>query len=315
MSTREYAKNLFAQWSDEDFCNQPIFDKLLFQVICGQRTVNTAGVFPINYTRWRKAMRDGDQEPTDAQLTEALHRMEQRRFIYIDENTGEGLIRSRVRRDELDKQPTVLLSALRIMAAFDSPKFAAVMLTELDRISLPTITSTTDKANRLRANLKSAWDTARAHLQALAQHYEQPSQLDPLETLSRPSPEGPNSVSGSGSGSGSSPSVGGYVERVAANTDHNGHPQPTPAHNEPPPETCPKHTDHPDPPPCGACAAHRKRRERWDREHTTRRRDTLTEFWNQVRDCPECDQDGFIDNPTGDALTRCPLHDWNAIHA
>lgn len=88
MTTREYAKNLFAQWSDDDFCNQPIFDKLFFQVLNGQRAVNAAGIQPINFTRWRKAMRDGEHLPAVRDLQAALVRMERRGFVFTDEDTG-----------------------------------------------------------------------------------------------------------------------------------------------------------------------------------------------------------------------------------
>ncbi|GAS98938.1 uncharacterized protein RMCC_5903, partial [Mycolicibacterium canariasense] len=98
---REYAKNLFSQWSDEDFCNQPVFDKLLFQVLNGQRAVNLAGIQPINLTRWRKAMRDGDRVPSEREVKAALIRMERRQYVYTDEDTGEVLIRTRIRNDDL----------------------------------------------------------------------------------------------------------------------------------------------------------------------------------------------------------------------
>jgi hypothetical protein len=332
VSAREYAKNLFSTWSDDDFCNQPVFDKLLFQVINGQRTVNTAGVFPINFTRWRKAMRDGDIEPTNAQLRAALERMEARRYVYIDDNTGEGIIRSRIRRDELDKQPTVLLSALRILAAFDSPKFAAVMRDELERITLPVIGSNSDKANALRNNLKRAWDDARGHLQTLSEGFVTPSVLDPLETLSepsleaigdqgkqdspetlsRPSLEGPVSGSGSVSVSTSS-SVGDWVGEKREDQTGTGQPGPKPDRNAPPADRCPKHINDEDPPNCGACAGHRRRRERWDAQAAERAAEQRAAARREILDCPDCDDNGLID--LGNRARRCPKHEPAVTHA
>lgn len=318
MSAREYAKNLFSQWSDDDFCNQPVFDKLFFQVINGQRTVNTAGVFPINFTRWRKAMRDGDTEPTDDDLRVALARMEQRRYIYIDEDKGEGIIRSRIRRDELDKQPTVLLSALRIMAAFDSPKFAHVILGELGRITLPVIVATTDKANALRNNLTRAWDDAHVHLETLSEGYAQPSQLDPLETLSgpsddqgecsqletlsRPSREGPVSGSGSVSVSGSS-SVDGYF-REGRPRDAQPAPTDGASSSNEPPRNCPKHPDGTND-NCGPCGNFRRAHERWEKRDRQRRAQAASDAARQdaelkaqaIANCDLCrDNDGYLPN-------------------
>ncbi len=75
MTTREYSKNLFAKWIDDDWLDQPRFDKLFWEALNGQRNVNTAGIFPLNFTRWRKAMRDGPTLATDAELKAALIRM------------------------------------------------------------------------------------------------------------------------------------------------------------------------------------------------------------------------------------------------
>jgi hypothetical protein len=268
VTTREYAKNLFSQWSDEDFCDQPIFDKLFFQVLNGQRAVNAAGIQPINFTRWRKAMRDGDRLPAVEDLQAALVRMERRGYVFTDEDAGEVLIRSRIRRDELDKQPTMFLAALRILAVIDSPKFAAVLATELDRMDVPDVKGDKDYAKRLRDSLNQTYVTARTHLKTLADGYPQPFP-EPFEGVTpgpstRPSPgpttggstgpsprpgetgpsQGPTTgpsqgPSGSGSGSGSLTSLGGYVggtrtREAAAETDTT---QPAPERNEPPNES------------------------------------------------------------------------------
>lgn len=231
MSTREYAKNLFSKWSDEDWLNQPLFDKLFWECLNGSRAVNLIGVFPLNFTRWRKAMRDGPVLATEVEVKASLIHMQRRRAVFVDENTGEALIRTRIRNDELDKQPNVLLSALRMLAVLDSPIFAAVLLEEMDRISLPVIDKTTPAAMRLRDNLKRAWDDARTHLEALAEGtaepFPEPFGEDFPEGLPRPgemqTAENPSrnpSVSVSGSVSVSpSPSVGGYVGDSRARDD------------------------------------------------------------------------------------------------
>ncbi|OMB96483.1 hypothetical protein A5733_11465 [Mycobacterium sp. NS-7484] len=335
MTTREYAKNLFSTWSDDDFCAQPIFDKLLFQVLNGQRTVNTAGVFPINFTRWRKAMRDGQAEPTERDLKAALIRLERRRYVFVDESTGEGLIRSRVRRDELDKQPNVLLSALRLIGTFDSPKFAAVMLGELDRIALPEVKGDSPSANRLRENLKRAEADARTHLarvsEGLSEPFAEPFAEDFPEGLPEPfarpgktsesgNPSGNPSLNPSVSVSGSvsvskSPSVGGWVGEVDAEPNETGQTAAAPDRNGPPPERCPKHINDTDPPPCGACRGYRQRRERWDAESGDRAAQARAAFWAAVRACPDCDDRGHIDDETANRVTRCPNHDWENLHA
>ena len=285
MTTREYAKNLFSQWSDRDFCNQPVFDKLLWQVINGQRGVNTAGVFPINFTRWCNAMRDGDRPCSEAQLREALARMESRRYVYIDEETGEGLIRTRIRNDDLERQPSVLLSALKLLCGFDSPKFAHVMLAELAQITIPVIDSDKAYGKKLQADLVAYYTQAQLHLKSVAEGFE-PAQLvipnpqenhpvdhPPHQGVDHPplhppvtsgnaepanTPEGPSptpSISVSGSVSGSLTSKGGHLGGEAeSGSQPTANPTAPNSGDEQPPTRSSKPGD-PEPP--SRCARHR----------------------------------------------------------
>lgn len=337
MTSREYAKNLFAKWIDDDWLNQPRFDKLFWEALNGTRSVNLIGVAPINFTRWRRMMRDGPQLATDLELKASLIRQGRRRYVYVDETTGEYLIRSRMRRDDLDKQPTSFLSALRMLAVLDSRRFAVPLRAELGRLTLPVISTARNEAaaNRLQDALKRAWDAAVTHLDALAEGMPDPIP-DPFQDdypngipdgitggIRRPAetqtaemgsgiPPHIPPISGSGSGSGSSTLVGGYVGEAAAETETVPSPAP-PDPNGPPPERCPKHINNPDPPNCGACAGYRRRRERWDEQHTQAQRDQLADFWADVRASRCCDDNGHIE--TDDGLTRCPNHNWPLINA
>lgn len=338
MSTREYAKNLFSAWSDDDFCNQPIFDKLLFQVLNGQRAVNTAGIQPINFTRWRKAMRDGATLPSVDDVKAALTRMENRGYVFTDEDTGEVLIRSRIRNDGLDKQPTMFLSALRQLAVIDSPKFAAVMHTELARMLSPDVQGDSDYAKRLRGLLNHASVAARTHLETLSEGYSEPFP-NPIERPSsgpspigssvpsrgpsprpgeigpspRPSTEGSPrpSVYVSGSVSGSLTSVGGQVGGARTRTAEPGDPDPEPE------EFCAKHRPHGDPDAnCGPCGGHRKLHARWLKrqpERDTARTAAATQAANTrtatIKACDHCDEAGWLlddDHTPIEPGQRCP---------
>jgi hypothetical protein len=337
VSTREYAKNLFTTWSDEDFCSQPIFDKLLYQVLAGQRAVNAAGIQPINFTRWRKAMRDGDTLPTEEQLRDALTRMERRRYIYLDEDTGEVLIRSRMRRDELDKQPTAFLAALRLLAVLDSPKFASVMITELDRMDIPVVKSDKAYAKVLQDNLAQAYPDARNHLKQIAEQYvptpttppqgpttgvtpgptsgdtSGPTSGDTSGPTSRPGKTGPTTgptpgdttgPSGSGSVSGSLTYVDGDLRDSRARTR-----DAEPTDDPEPPRRCKAHTGLPadaEIPNCGPCANFTAAHARWQ-IRDRRRRAQATSHAAQARatvkadaiaNCTLCGPDGYVDGAT-----------------
>lgn len=328
---REYGKNWFSMWTDEDFCTGRLFDKLFYQVLLGQSGTNDAGIVPINFRKWRKALRDGDQMPTERDVKASLVRQERRRYVFTDEDTGEVLVRSHIRRDQVWREPWVMVSALHDLAACQSPKFAVVMLAELDRIELPEVKATTKQGERLRDSLKLNNTAARDRLGTLAEGL-----LEPLpEPFAEDFPEGlpepfrrPGdmelSPEGLPEGSGEptvvvdvdvvkSPFVNGQVGRARARDAENGQAAADPAQDEPPPPTCPRHRNIENPPPCGACGTARKAREDFDAERTRRSKQERTAFWAEVRDCPECDQQGLIDR--GNRAVRCPAHDWRPVHA
>ncbi|ORV13548.1 hypothetical protein [Mycolicibacterium canariasense] len=330
---REYAKNLFSQWSDEDFCNQPVFDKLLFQVLNGQRAVNLAGIQPINLTRWRKAMRDGDRVPSEREVKAALIRMERRQYVYTDEDTGEVLIRTRIRNDDLAKQPNQFLSALRLLAVVDSRKFAAVMAAELDLMVTPDVRGETPQARVLRENLKVESVNARTHLRELAEGFTEPFPepfqedftgglpegfMEPFTRPGKtePSPEGfPEAFrDGSvyGSVSGSLQTVGGHLGGTRASAPDTAGTQPHGPRNEPPnkssdqepPHRCAKHRQLPadaEIPDCGPCANFRQAHERWTVRDRRRRAEAAAESARAaaalkaqaIANCELCDRDGY----------------------
>ncbi|HJT95555.1 MAG TPA: hypothetical protein VJ777_27050 [Mycobacterium sp.] len=166
---REFGKIWFSMFTDTDFCAQPVTDKLLYIVLLAQPALNYAGVQPLNLRRWRKALVDGDRMPTETEVMESLTRLERRRYVFTDDETGETLARSFMRRDQVDKQPNVMLSALRAVAHVESPKLARVLLEELSRIALPTIAGTSDKAAKLRQSLGHARGHAMQHLERLSE--------------------------------------------------------------------------------------------------------------------------------------------------
>lgn len=88
-----------------------------------------------------------------------------------------------------------------------------------------------------------------------------------------------------------------------------GVPAPT---KPPPPKFC---LDHPQGTraPCTACQAYRKQYEAWEVACTQSHRNRVKAFRQEILDCPDCDDKGWIETRDG-AVSRCPRHDW-AAHA
>lgn len=329
---REYAKNWFSMWTDDDFTNQPVFDKLLFQVLLGQppTMLNYAGVQTINLKRWRKAMSDGDQLPGEREMKMALIRMERRRYVFTDDDTSECLIRSFIRRDEVHKQPNVLLSALRAAAVIESPKLCAVMLDELkNRVELPEIkvqgSKNPEAAQRLKDNLTQTYTAAITHLErraeglpealpepfpedfpeGLKEAFPRPAEIEPFP---KAFPEGFREppVVVEVEVSNSRPVVGHLGGTREAETETGTTTDQHPG--DEPPTHCKKHRDDPNAADtnCGPCGNFRKAHDRWEtRTRRTQAAAASTTAHTEaalkaeaIHACTLCDPDGYRPNST-----------------
>ncbi|MGW6376268.1 hypothetical protein ACWFRB_09415 [Rhodococcus sp. NPDC055112] len=310
---REYGKAWFSMFTDDHFTTQPNVDKFLYMTLLGQPSLNYAGVTPINLKRWRKAIREGDAMPTELEAKAALVRLERNDYVFTDDDTGEVLIRSFMRRDEVDKQPNVLVSGLRAAAQLESPKLAAVLRSELARLTLPTVNGESLKAVRLRKDLPRLFGEAVAHLETLSEGLSKPfaepfaedfpegfeeglprpGEMEPLpkpfaKGLSKPPVVVEVEVAGS-------PSRGGYV----GGTREHAH-EPAREASAPSPR-CPKHPDGTDA-PCRACGDARTAREAWDTEQARHRVETARAereqqaalVRRQIEACDLCDADGYL---------------------
>ncbi|RPA64902.1 hypothetical protein EF294_07410 [Gordonia oryzae] len=150
---REFGKHQFGMWSDDDFLNRPRFDKMLYGVLIDQPSFNQAGVAPLNLRRLAKAMRDTDIEPSEDELLAAFARLEADRYVFLDLDTGEVLLRTMMRSDGVDSKPTVLVGALRKALQTESAKLRAVLRDEVARIELPDVKGDGPQAKRLREQL------------------------------------------------------------------------------------------------------------------------------------------------------------------
>lgn len=130
---REFGKLWFSMFQDDDFCEQPLLDKMVYLAMLGQPSVNYAGLTPMSLRRLRKACAPA----TEREIKAALVRLERKRYIFTDSDSEEQLIRSFIRNDEVWKQPNMMISALRSAGHVESRKLASVLLSELDKVEMP----------------------------------------------------------------------------------------------------------------------------------------------------------------------------------
>lgn len=101
---REYAKLLTRIWADGDFKKLTANAQRLYFQIISQPDISMVGVVTLAEKRW--AMQVADQP--EANVVAALAELENHRFVVVDTNTQEVLVRSFVRSDEGWKSPTAM---------------------------------------------------------------------------------------------------------------------------------------------------------------------------------------------------------------
>lgn len=105
----DYSKLYTAIWADRDFTALSGDAQRLYLLLLSQESRSLAGVLPLTIRRWAALAGDTTVES----ITAALHELAAARFVVIDWNTDELLIRTFIRNDELYRQPNVLKGALR----------------------------------------------------------------------------------------------------------------------------------------------------------------------------------------------------------
>jgi hypothetical protein len=128
---RDHARLYVHIWTDdEDWKALSPLAKLLYLQLLSQKRLTYAGLLDLSVKRWARAH---PGVPLD-QLRAALSELDNKRFVVVDQDTEEVLIRTFIRNDELYKQPQVLAAALRAAFDIESPILRAALAVELRRL-------------------------------------------------------------------------------------------------------------------------------------------------------------------------------------
>lgn len=103
----------------------------LYKFLISQPVTSTAGVLPLQITKWARCARD----MTIERVVAAVELLAERRYIVIDDNTEEVLVRSYIRHGAAATgTPNVMLSALRCAVAVQSGELRQALLDEIVRL-------------------------------------------------------------------------------------------------------------------------------------------------------------------------------------
>lgn len=238
-------------WADPAWRALDVDAQHLYILLISQPQMNLAGVLPMQLRKWASCVAGWDI----ADVAKALDRLRDDRFILVDEDTEEVMVRTLIRNDGAYKIPNVLKSLLLAAEGTQAPALRRELAIELGRL---------DPLDGKRAEEAAAWIAATRLVLGLSDGPDggggetlpvTVSGTLPVtvagtekQPLPEPMPEG----SGSGSGSGPSLSlVGTSVGRGEA----------PPLSDEPP--RCKRHADLADGevPPCPPCG---RLRTKWE---------------------------------------------------
>ncbi|GHG15410.1 hypothetical protein ACFFSH_39395 [Streptomyces filamentosus] len=129
---RGHGRILSSIWEDDDFISLDEQQQRLFFFLISQPNLNHAGLLPLTLRRWSRKARG----LTSLELEKRLDALEAGRFVVIDEDTEELLIRSFVRNDRVYKQPRVMGAMVSDALEISSKHLRRALLDEMDRIPL-----------------------------------------------------------------------------------------------------------------------------------------------------------------------------------
>lgn len=297
---RSEARLAVTIWSDADFLALSARAQRMFMFLLSQKDLAHDGVIALRVRRWSKTAHGLTADGVLGDLAELEHA----RFIVVDEDAEELLVRSFIRRDKVYRQPNVLRSAADHLKGVTSAILLRGLAAELDRIVSGGDVPATSAGilAEMRAVVRKGLPnpssgTPGDDVKGSGNPFPNPSGKGQSSNPSEPDTdrdginvsagvEGSGNPSGKGSGN---PSVGTRGERGVSTTVTTDSPFPFPlpseplprpsaggragtaarkagADPEPPSERCTEHLDDDNPPPCGRCADARRRREAWNRD-------------------------------------------------
>ncbi|MFF0409152.1 hypothetical protein ACFYUY_01785 [Kitasatospora sp. NPDC004745] len=185
---RGHGRVLTRIWDDPDFTVLPGDVQRLYLFLISQPNLNHAGLLPLTLKRWSSRAAGLTPEVLRGQLAA----LSASRFVVVDEDTEELLVRSFVRNDGVWKQPQVMGAMVSGALEISSRPLRAALLAEVERIPLEELS---DEPGR--KGLSPLQEVSR-HIAALHAAFHEPDPKPPTaaapggveEGVAEPLPEG-----------------------------------------------------------------------------------------------------------------------------
>jgi hypothetical protein len=129
---RTYGTIQCAIWDDEDFLALSAQAQGTYLMLTTQRDIEACGLLALTLRRWARMVAQGDP----AQLVGWLNELSAARFIVIDKETEELLVRTFAKWDGGYRHAVRCKAVVAAAEAIRSPTLRAVMAAELDRLGV-----------------------------------------------------------------------------------------------------------------------------------------------------------------------------------
>jgi hypothetical protein len=128
---RAYAALHLRIWADPDWRALDVHAQHLYLLLISQPQMNLAGVLPLQPRKWAACVAGWDVSIVE----KALHTLTDTRFLVVDEDTEEVLVRTLIRNDGSYRTPGPLKQILRVAETTQGPALRRALADELGRLS------------------------------------------------------------------------------------------------------------------------------------------------------------------------------------
>jgi hypothetical protein len=195
--SRSHGRILARIWSDTDFLVLAPDPQRMYLFLLSQPDLNHAGLIPLRVRRWAASAATLTLED----VQRALKVLDVARFVLVDEDTEEALIRTLVRNDGIYKQPKVMIRMGQDARLIASQRLRLAFAEEMRRLPLGELSGTQRlQAEAVVSSLVAEFDPggsgSETDLDTLPKGY--PDRLGDVDGLSPSSTS--NALSGRGHG-------------------------------------------------------------------------------------------------------------------
>lgn len=277
---RSFAQFKTSIWNpDDDFCKLAVAAQQVYFMLSSQSDITAAGTLPLTIKRWARHSADATPET----VTAALQLLVDARYVVIDHDTEELLIRTFIKADNgygNDKRRGAIKDSAVAVA---SPMLKAVIADELEKLGLTQIALAVspDRASKAHAMPYPAVDNP-AQEGASQNPRVGVTQVE-LVVTATPKPQPATLIPESATPEG----------------------EPSPRVDDPSSKFCPKHQPDGTDEPCGPCRGRRERIEKRLSQRAQAEADRRSAGARARADCPDCNTDGWIEDADHKPLRRC----------